>query len=74
MDRLKEMTPILKSLGADDLYMNLQENRLKTFRNWPFSGEIFYNTLKFHSTYNISVSKCLTMKLKFSKSDSLLLY
>ena len=51
MDRLKEMTPILKSLGADDLYMNLQENRLKTFRNWPFSGEIFYNTLNFNPTY-----------------------
>ena len=71
MDRLKEMTPILKSLGADDLYMNLQENRIKTFRNWPFSGEIFYNTVNFK---HISVSKCLTMKLKFSKSDSLLLY
>ncbi len=40
MDRLKEITPILKSMGANDLYMNLQENRLKTFRNWPFSGDI----------------------------------
>ena len=40
MERLKEVTPILKGLGADDLFLNLQENRLKTFRNWPFPGKI----------------------------------
>lgn len=32
------LPPVCKKLGADDADMIIYANRIKTFKDWPFSG------------------------------------